>query len=48
MAISERKDPAACNLEWTDSEGYASPEVLKENIKSDQRPKLDPIVLKTS
>lgn len=48
LVISERKDPAACNLEWTDSEGYASPEVLKESIKSNEKPQLDPIVLRTS
>jgi hypothetical protein len=48
LVISERKDPAACNLEWTDSEGYASPEVLKESIKPEEKPKLDPIILRTS
>lgn len=48
LVISERKDPAACNLEWTDSEGYTSPEVLKETLKSDEKPKLDPIILRTS
>lgn len=48
LVISERKDPAACNLEWTDSEGYASPEVLKESIKPEEKPQLEPIVLKTS
>lgn len=45
LVISERKDPAACNLEWTDAEGYPSPEVLKSSVLPPEKPQLEPITL---